>query len=130
MAQLGSVRKKQKREDLLQQANALLPDMADAPAKKNNKKDEEEHEAGLAELTVDAPATGELSIPRLSLNLKRKRRHRMTSWTACSPVALFNAVLAARYRQTTPCDYLQNSNAQSHPLTLALQVYALVSNFP
>ena len=38
--------------------------MADAPFKKNKKKiNEEEHEAGLAELTVDAPATGELSIP-------------------------------------------------------------------
>ena len=37
--------------------------MADAPSKKNKKKkDEEEHEAVLAELTVDAPATGELSI--------------------------------------------------------------------
>ena len=36
--------------------------MADAPAKKKKMKDEEEHEAGLAELTVDAPATGELSI--------------------------------------------------------------------
>ena len=63
MAQMSSVRNKQKREALLQQANALLADMADAPAKKNKKKDEEEHEAGLAELTVDAPATGELSIP-------------------------------------------------------------------
>ena len=33
--------------------------------KKNqkNKIDEEDHEAGLADLTVDAPATGELSIP-------------------------------------------------------------------
>ena len=130
MAQMSSVRNKEKREALLQQANALLADMADAPAKKNKKKDEEEHEAGLAELTVDAPATGELSIPRLSLNLKRKRRHRMTSWTARSPIALFNALPAARYRQTLPCDNHQHSNAQSHPLTLALQVYALVSNFP
>jgi len=69
-------------------------------------------------------------FPRLSLNLKIKRRHRMTSWTARSPVALFNALPAARYRQTSPCNYLLFSNAQSHPLTLALQVYALVSNFP
>jgi len=69
-------------------------------------------------------------VPRLSLKLKRKRRHRMTSWTARLPVALFNALPAARYRQTSPCDYLLLSNAQSHPLTLALQVHALVSNFP
>jgi phenylalanyl-tRNA synthetase alpha subunit len=63
MAQMSSVRNKQKREALLQQANALLADMTDALSKKNKKKkDEEEHEAGLAELTVDAPATGELSI--------------------------------------------------------------------
>ena len=65
MAQMSRVRNKQKREALLQQANALLADMADAPVKKNkkNKIEEEDHEAGLAELTVDAPATGELSIP-------------------------------------------------------------------
>jgi len=63
-------------------------------------------------------------FPRLSLNLKRKRRHRMTSWTARSPVALFNALPAAWYRQTSPCDYLLLSNAPSHPLTLALQEYA------
>jgi hypothetical protein len=63
MAQMSSVRNKQKREALLQQANALLADMADAPAKKNKKKiNEEEHEAGLAELTVDAPTNYELSI--------------------------------------------------------------------
>jgi hypothetical protein len=41
MAQMSSVRNKQKREALLQQANALLADMADAPAQKNKKKDEE-----------------------------------------------------------------------------------------
>jgi hypothetical protein len=68
--------------------------------------------------------------PRLILNLKRKRRHRMTSWTARSPIALFNALPAARYRQILVCDYLQHSNRQCHPLTLALQVYALVSKFP
>jgi hypothetical protein len=62
MALMSSVRNKQKREALLQQANALLADMADAPAKKNKKKNEEEHEAGLAELTVDAPTNYELSI--------------------------------------------------------------------
>jgi hypothetical protein len=44
---MSSVRNKQKSEALLQQANALLADMADAPAKKKKKKkDEEEHEAG------------------------------------------------------------------------------------
>jgi hypothetical protein len=63
MAQMSTVRNKQKHEALLQQTNALLADMSDAPAKKNKKKNEEEHEAGLAKLTVDAPATGELSIP-------------------------------------------------------------------
>jgi hypothetical protein len=63
MAQMSSVKNKQKREALLQQANDLLADMADAPAKKNKKKiNEEEHEAGLAELTVDAPTNYELSI--------------------------------------------------------------------
>ena len=65
MAQMSSVRNKQKREALLQQANALLACFGDAVNKKNkkNKIDEEDHEAGLADLTVDAPATGELSIP-------------------------------------------------------------------
>ena len=59
----NSVRNKQKREALLQQANALLADMSDAPAKKNKKKIiEEDPEAGLAELTVNAPTTGEVSI--------------------------------------------------------------------
>ena len=63
MAQMSSVRNKQKPEALLQQTNALLADMADAPAKKNKKKKtEEEPEAGLAELTVNAPTPGELSI--------------------------------------------------------------------
>ena len=48
VAQISSVRNRQKREALLQQANALLADMADAPVKKNKKnkiEDEEEHEA-------------------------------------------------------------------------------------
>ena len=73
MAQMSSVRNKQKREALLQQANALLADMADALVKKNKKKDEEEHKAGLAELTVDAPATGELSIPATKPKPKKKK---------------------------------------------------------
>jgi len=38
MAQMSSVRNKQKREALLQQANALLADMTEAPAKKSKKK--------------------------------------------------------------------------------------------
>ena len=65
MAQMSSVRNKQKREALLHEAYALLASCADAVNKKNkkNKIDEEDHEAGLADLTVDAPATGELSIP-------------------------------------------------------------------
>ena len=63
MAKMSSVRNKSKRGALLQQANALLADISDAPPKKNKKKiTEEDPEAGLAELTVDAPATGELSI--------------------------------------------------------------------
>ena len=59
---MSSVRNKQKREALLKQANALLADMSDTPATKNKKKiSEEEPEAGLAEMTDDAPAIGELS---------------------------------------------------------------------
>jgi hypothetical protein len=38
MIQMSSVRNKQKREALLQQANALLADISDAPAKENKKK--------------------------------------------------------------------------------------------
>jgi hypothetical protein len=61
MVQMSSIRNKQKREALLQQANALLADMADAPAKKNKKKkDEEEHQVCLAELTVVAPTNYQL----------------------------------------------------------------------
>ena len=72
---MSSVRNKQKREALLQQANALLADMADAPVKKNkkNKIEEEDHEAGLAELTVDAPATGDLPIPSPKPKPKKKK---------------------------------------------------------
>ena len=65
MAQMSRVWNKQQREALLQQPNALclLADMSDVPAKKNKKKIiEEDPEAGLAELTVDAPVTSELSI--------------------------------------------------------------------
>jgi hypothetical protein len=63
MAQMSSVRNNEKREALLQQANALLADMTEAPAKKSKKKiKEEEPEAGLAELTDNAPPTGGLSI--------------------------------------------------------------------
>ena len=60
---MSRVRNKQKREALLQQTNALLADMREAPAKKSKKKIiEEDPEAGLAELTVNAPTTGEVSI--------------------------------------------------------------------
>ena len=49
IAQLGSVKNKKKREALLQEANALLVEMADALVTKNKKKqideDEEEQEA-------------------------------------------------------------------------------------
>ena len=53
LAQLDSVKNKSKREALLHEANALLVDMADAPVKKNKKielQEEDEEEAGLAEL--------------------------------------------------------------------------------
>jgi hypothetical protein len=77
MAQMSSVRNKKKRETLLaQQANALLADTADAPVKKNKKNkivDEEEHEAGLAELTVDAHATGDLPISSPKPKPKKKK---------------------------------------------------------
>ncbi len=104
LAQISNNGNKTKRAALLQQANALLADMAAAPAKKNRKKkiqeNQDEEEAGL-------------------------------SWTAVSPVALLNALPAARYPPLiNSCDYLLNSSMQSHPYTLALQVYALVSNFP
>ena len=63
MAQMSSVSNKQKLEAPLQQANAFLADMTEAPAQKSKKKiTEEEPEAGLAELTVNSPTTGELSI--------------------------------------------------------------------
>ena len=81
MAQMNSNRNKfveqrqeqTKREALLQQANALLVDMADAPVKKNKKKvNEEEHEAGLAELTIDTPTTSELSTQAAKPKPKKK----------------------------------------------------------
>jgi hypothetical protein len=69
MAQMSSVRNKQKREALLQQANALLADMTEAPAKKGRKKEkDEEPEAGLAELTDNAPPSCGLSIHLSKLN--------------------------------------------------------------
>jgi hypothetical protein len=44
MALLGRVKNKSQREGLLHEANALLVDMADAPAKKNKKKQIDEDE--------------------------------------------------------------------------------------
>jgi hypothetical protein len=77
MAQLGSVKNKKKREALLHEANALLVDMADAPVKKNKKKqideDEEEHEAGLAELPVDTHATSDMPISSPKPKPKKKK---------------------------------------------------------
>ena len=71
MAQLDSVKNKSKREALLHEANALLVDMADAPVKKNKKKqiveDEEDEEAGLAELLDNTHA------PSASPNPKPKK---------------------------------------------------------
>ena len=65
MAQLGSVKNKKKREALLHEANALLVEMADAPLKKNKKielQEEDEEEAGVAELPVDTHATSDMPI--------------------------------------------------------------------
>ena len=47
--------------------------MADAPVKKNKKKiNEEEHEIGLADLTIDTPTTGELSTHALKPKPEKK----------------------------------------------------------
>jgi hypothetical protein len=74
MAQLNSVKNKQKREALLHEANALLVEMADAPVKKNKKKiNEEEHEAGLAELPVDTLATSDMPISSPKSKPKKKK---------------------------------------------------------
>ena len=76
IAQLGSVKNKKKREALLQEANALLVDMADAPVKKNKKnkiEDEEEQEAGVAELPVDTHATSEMPISSPKPKPKKKK---------------------------------------------------------
>ena len=74
---MSSNRNKQQREALLQQANALLADMADAPAKKNKKKIiEEDPEAGLAELTIDTPTTvSELSTHAPKPKPKKKAQN-------------------------------------------------------
>jgi hypothetical protein len=75
MAQMSSVRNKQKREALLHEANALLASCGDAVNKKNkkNKIDEEEHEAGLAELPVDTHATSEMPISSPKSKPKKKK---------------------------------------------------------
>ena len=65
MAQLNSVKNKPKRAALLQEANALLVDVADALVKKNKKieiPEEDEEEAGVAELPVDTNATSDMPI--------------------------------------------------------------------
>jgi len=50
--------------------------MADAPAKKNKKKIiEEDPEAGLAELTIDTPTTGELSTHAPKPKPKKKAQN-------------------------------------------------------
>jgi hypothetical protein len=77
MAQMSSVRNKQKREALLQQANALLACFGDAVNKKNKEKqideNEEEQEAGLAELTADTHATSDQPIPSPKPKPKKKK---------------------------------------------------------
>jgi phosphoketolase len=72
MAQLNSVKNKPKREALLQEANALLVDMADALVKKNKKnvriEESDEEEANLAELPVNT------HTPTASPNPKPKKK--------------------------------------------------------
>jgi hypothetical protein len=65
LAQISNNGNKTQRAALLQQANALLADMADAPAKKNKKKkiQEEEEEAGLAVLMRPSRLRGTQSKP-------------------------------------------------------------------
>ena len=61
MAQISSVKNKSKRENLLNEANALLASFGDAVNKKNKKTkiDDDEEEAGLAEEPVAAHATSD-----------------------------------------------------------------------
>jgi hypothetical protein len=132
MPQVSSVRNKQKREALLQQANALLADMTEAPAKKGKKKiQDEEPESGLTELTDNAPPSGGLSIhlPKLKpkrekLNYRINKKGKLALAFKAKPgkvnkpkkkaqVDERELMLAGctvqrfaggRYRQTTPCD--------------------------
>jgi hypothetical protein len=72
MAKLGNA----KREALLQQANALVAFLGDANKKTKNKKnlqieDEEEQEAGLAELPVDMHATSDMPLSSPKPKLKK-----------------------------------------------------------
>ena len=66
LGQLSSVKNKSKREAILHEANALLACFGDAANKKNKKKqideNEEEQEAGVAELPVDTNATSDMPI--------------------------------------------------------------------
>ena len=70
MAQLGSIKNKPKREALLQEANALLVDMADALVKKNKKnvriEESDEEEANVAELldNTHTPTASPKSKPK------------------------------------------------------------------
>ncbi len=69
MAQLNSVKNKPKREALLQEANALLVDVADALVKKNKKtvriEESDEEEANLAELLVNTHTQTASPNPKL-----------------------------------------------------------------
>ena len=74
MAKLGNA----KREALLQQANALVAFLGDANKKTKNKKnlqieDDEEQEAGLAELPVDMHATSDMPISSPKPKPKEKK---------------------------------------------------------
>ena len=68
MAQLGSIKNKPKREALLQEANALLVDVADALVKKNKTvriEESDEEEANLAELPVNTHTPTASPNPKL-----------------------------------------------------------------
>ena len=74
MAKLGNA----KREALLQEANALVALLGDANKKTKNKKnlqieDDEEQEAGLAELPVDMHATSDMPISSPKPKPKKKK---------------------------------------------------------
>ena len=84
MAQISSVKNKSKRENLLNEANALLASFGDAVNKKNkkNKIEEEEEEAGLAEVLVAAHAKSNAAHATSNMPIsspKRKPKKKKTA---------------------------------------------------